>query len=89
MTQTIHNPFQVPSVAVLRYTRMLRTGVTPERVHDMFPHFYKHPYLARRSLDRLTNAGLVSKEKNGTWSITVAGADFLRKIATPFKGERD
>lgn len=88
MTQETYNPFKT-SMPVLRYTRMLKTGVTAEKVHNLFPHYFKHPYLARRSLDRLTKAGLVRKMNDGTWSITVEGAEYLRKMSKPYKGERD
>jgi ribosomal protein S19E (S16A) len=87
MTTVTHNPFKVSSMAVLRYTRMLKVGVTPERVHNMFPHFYKHPYLARRALDRLTASGLIKKMSDGTWSITDRGSEYLKKTSQPYKGE--
>jgi hypothetical protein len=49
-------------------------------------HKFKKPYVAGRSLDRLTNLGFLSRDGD-TWRITEVGYDYLRSTTTDYSGE--
>jgi hypothetical protein len=77
------------SVKVLRYARHRKESVTPEEVRAFFPHFFKRPYRARESMQRLENSNLLVKTADDSWGITAEGVAFLYATAPAYKGEHD
>lgn len=86
MTQTVI-PYRGPSYTALRYASMkkMRPFTLPE-LFGCMSHKFKKPYVAGRSLDRLTNLGFLTRTGD-KWLITEVGYDYLRMTADDFKGE--
>lgn len=57
----------------------------PELMYVM-GHKFAKPYMAGRSLDRLTSQGLVERVQD-KWKITEYGMAYLRDTATAYRGE--
>lgn len=77
------------SIKVLRYARHRKGSVTPEEIRDFFPHFFKRPYRARESMQRLEKSKLLAKTSDDSWGITAEGVAFLYATAPAYKGEHD
>ena len=75
------------SIKVLRYARHRKTSVTPEEVRSFFPHFFKRPYRARESMQRLEKSNLLVKTAEDSWKITAEGIAFLYSTASRYQGE--
>lgn len=77
------------SIKVLRYARHRNQPVTPDEVRSFFPHFFKRPYRARESMQRLEKSNLLTKTAEDSWGITAEGVAFLYATAPAYKGEHD
>lgn len=77
------------STKVLRYARYRKDSITPDEVRSFFPHFFKRPYRARESMQRLENSKLLVKTAEDSWRITAEGIAFLYATAPAYKGEHD
>lgn len=78
---------QGTSIKVLRYARHRKVSVTPDEVRSFFPHFFKRPYRARESMQRLENSNFLVKTAEDSWKITEEGIAFLYSTAPQYKGE--
>jgi hypothetical protein len=80
-------PYRGPSYIALRYASMKKTRpFTLQELFNCMHHKFKKPYVAGRSLDRLTNLGFLSRDGD-TWRITEVGYDYLRSTTTDYSGE--
>ena len=80
-------PYRGPSYLALRYAAMRKTK--PFSLSDLMHvmgHKFEKPYMAGRSLDRLTAQGLIERIDD-KWQITDDGSIYLRDTATAYKGE--
>jgi len=76
-------PYRGPSYSALRYAAMRKkNSFTVSDVMALIGHRFKQPYMAGRSLERLTNLGFL-KYSQGSWTITSAGYDYLRVTVQP------
>lgn len=86
-----HSNFRTHGVSlkVLRYARHRKQPITPDEVRSFFPHFFKRPYRARESMQRLATSHLLVKTAEDSWGITAEGIAFLYATAPAYKGEHD
>jgi hypothetical protein len=71
----------------LRYASMKKTKTfTLQELFACMHHKFHKPYVAGRSLDRLTNLGFLSRDGDA-WRITEVGYDYLRNTTTDYSGE--
>lgn len=80
-------PYRGPSYSALRYAAMRKQrAFTVDEVMHTIGHRFEKPYIAGRSLDRLTKQGLLTCS-DGKWTITIAGLEYLRTTVKPYQGE--
>ena len=80
-------PYRGPSYLALRYAAMRKTRpFTLSELMHVLGHKFDKPYMAGRSLDRLSAQGLIERTAD-TWQITDDGLIYLRDTATAYKGE--
>lgn len=75
------------STKVLRYARFAKKEITPEQVRNFFPHFFKRPYRARETMQRLEARELLASVGPDSWKITAQGINYLYTSAPRYQGE--